>query len=420
MSNEGPMSSMAPEGRMPQGGHLYMQTNEIQNCVIHYLRAPDGKITEAGRYMTGGSGSGTFNYRSELRGLIVEGAHSVLLTPDRRLLFAVNARDNSVSSFGVGEDGKLTLMDAKRTGNIVTGRTGTAKSLAYAPSSRTLYVLHTFGPDHIRLMSVDHEGKLTTCLERYGASPSDKPDRVSTMVVVSPDERFLLVTATLDEVPAANPDGSPIFWIQRNGRPHSIASNAPDPDGLIVFPMGGNGALGDPLLQDGGGAAPWCPLFLNHRPNKFVVGYAIADGVSLATLGSDGKVTTGPVAQADTTIGRPSELCWMAITPDDRLVFTTMTGYGYITSWRLDGNVLSIAKDPACPKIVGDGTFRGLADNISSGPNDMWLTPDGAYLYQIYGNACKLVGYAVQSDGSLDEITSATIPYNSPQGLAGF
>ena len=51
---------------------------------------------------------------------------------------------------------------------------------------------------------------------------------------------------------------------------------------------------------------------------------------------------------------------------------------------------------------------------------DIWLTPDGAYLYQIYGNASKLVGYAVQPDGSLDEVTSASIPYNSPQGLTGF
>jgi len=30
------------------------------------------------------------------------------------------------------------------------------------------------------------------------------------------------------------------------------------------------------------------------------------------------------------------------------------------------------------------------------------------------------IGYAVQPDGSLEEITSAPIPYNSPQGLAGF
>ena len=110
----------------------------------------------------------------------------------------------------------------------------------------------------------------------------------------------------------------------------------------------------------------------------------------------------------------------MAITPDDRLVFATMTGCGYITSWRLDGNVLSIAKDPACPKVPGDGTFRGIGGIVGSGPNDIWLTPDGAYLYQIYGNASKLVGYAVQPDGSLDEVTSASIPYNSPQALTGF
>ena len=49
----------------------------------------------------------------------------------------------------------------------------------------------------------------------------------------------------------------------------------------------------------------------------------------------------------------------MAITPDDRLVFATMTGYGYITSWRLDGNVLSIAKDPACPKVPAPLGDRG-------------------------------------------------------------
>jgi hypothetical protein len=402
------------------GGHLYMQTNEVKNAIIHYYRSTNGALTEVERCLTGGSGAGAVNYRNYPLGLITEGAHSIVLTPDRRFLFAVNAGDNSVSSFGVGEDGKLTLLDAKRTGNIVTGKSGTAKSLAYASSSGTLYVLHTFGPDHVRLMSVDHEGGLTMRPERYSATTRDKPDRVPTMVVLSPDEKFLLVGSTIDELPTANPDGSAIVWVQRNGKPHSIASNAPDPDGLLIFPVGEHGVLGDPLFQDGGGAAPWYPLFLSHRRNQFVLGFAIADGVSLATIDSDGKVSTGPVVPADTSIGRPSELCWMALTPDDRLVFATMTGYGYITSWRLDGNVLSIAKDPACPKIPGDGTFRGIGGIVGSGPNDIWLTPDGAYLYQIYGNASKLVGYAVQSDGSLDEITSASIPYNSPQGLTGF
>src|SRR5689334_4448886 len=42
------------------GGHLYMQTNETRNAVIHYLRSASGTITEVERIPTGGSGSGVF------------------------------------------------------------------------------------------------------------------------------------------------------------------------------------------------------------------------------------------------------------------------------------------------------------------------------------------------------------------------
>ena len=50
----------------------------------------------------------------------------------------------------------------------------------------------------------------------------------------------------------------------------------------------------------------------------------------------------------------------------------------------------------------------------------VFFMTDGGYLYQIYANAAKLIGYATQPDGSLAEVTAATIPYQSPQGLAGF
>jgi 6-phosphogluconolactonase (cycloisomerase 2 family) len=418
------MAEMAGMGEgMVQGGHLYVQTNEIHNAVIHYLRSPNGALTEAERVLTGGAGSGVFKPISgeESAPNAFEGARSVILAPDHRFLFATNGGDNSVSSFAVGDDGKLTLLDVKRTGNIVPGRSGTAKSLAYAPSSRTLYVLHAFGPDHVRLMSVDADGKLTARIEGYTVNTPDKPRRVATMVALTPDERFLVVGTTFDQPAAANPDGSPILWERgMDGELRSVASNAPDPDGLIVFPVASHGALGEGLFQDGGGGSPWFPVFLNNRPDTFVIGYAVADGLALATIDEDGKVATGPVVKLGTSAGLPSELCWLSISPDDHWVFATSFGYGYVTSFRLEGNVLSVAKDPACPKVPGDGTFRALNNTVSSGPSDNWLTPDGSYLYQIYGNASKLVGYAVQSDGSLEEITCAPIPYNSPQGLAGF
>jgi len=241
-----PMAMSGPnETRMSNGhgGHLYTQTNEIKNCIIHYQWSANGSLTEVERCLTGGAGSGEFKPISgqESAPNAFEGAGSVILTPDRRFLFATNGGDNSVSSLRVGEDGRLTLLDVRPTGNPVEGRSGTAKSLAYAPASGTLFVLHSFGPDHLRLMSVDAEGKLAGRPERYTVNTHDKPNRVSTMVVVSPNEKLVFVGTTFDEPIVSTglyPDGSPILWVQRGGGAfHSIASNAPDPDGLAVFPL---------------------------------------------------------------------------------------------------------------------------------------------------------------------------------------
>jgi WD40 repeat protein len=423
MSYEQATPTQVPQQGMMAGGGLYLQTNETRNAIIRYVRAENGTLTEAERIYTGGAGSGVFKPISGQASApnAFEGAASVIMTPDRRFLFASNGGDNSVSSFAVTEDGKLTLLDVKRTGNVVEGRSGTAKSLAYAPSSGTLFVLHSFGPDHLRLMSVDSDGRLASRPERYSMNTPEKDQRVPTMVVLSPDGRYLIVGTTFDQLPTANPDGSPILWVKGpDGRAKSIASNAPDPDGLAVFPVGGDGTLGAPRFHDAGCGSPFYPAFLHGRPDHFVIGAAVGDGIVMATIDADGKISTGPLVRIDTSAGLPSELCWLAVSPDDRLVFVTNFGYSYLSSFRIQGNVASVAKDPACPKVPGDGTFRALNGTVSSGPSDNWMSPDGAYLYQIYGNASKLAGYAVRGDGSLEEITSVRIPYNSPQGLAGF
>jgi 6-phosphogluconolactonase (cycloisomerase 2 family) len=408
------------------GGHLYIQTNEIRNCVIHYRRAANGTITEVERIATGGAGSGTFKPISgqESAPNAFEGAGSVILSPDCRFLFTTNGGDNSVSSFSVDKDGRLTLLDTKPTGNAVEGKSGTAKSLAYLPAKGMLFVLHSFGPDHLRLMSVSEDGKLTPRMERYTANTKDKTDRIPTMAVLTPDGKFLIVGTTFDR-PIAHtglyPDGSPILWVQQpDGTFRVIASNAPDPDGLVVFPVLNDGRLGAAKFQDGKGASPFYIAFLHGRSDTFVIGYAVGDGCTIGTIDREGNLNIGPLVKIDTGPGLPSELCWLAVSPDDQLVYATNFGYSYVSAFRLNGNGLEIAKDPACKKVPGDGTARGLNTTVTSGPADNWITPDGDHLYQIYGNAAKLVGYATQPDGSLEEITSVAIPYNSPQGLAGF
>ena len=395
----------------PGAGHLYMQTNETRNAIVHYLWSTSGALTEVEHIPTGGAGSGVFRPIYEANGPnAFEGAGSVILTPDRRFLFTTNGGDNSVSSFSVGKAGRLRLLDVKATGNIVKGKSGTAKSLAYSASTRTLYVLHSFGPDHVRLMSVNGEGKLTVRPERYSVNMQNKTDRVSTMAVLSPDEKFLLVDINFDERPSVNPDGTAKF----------VLANERDRDGLVAFPVGGNGALGAPSFHDAGGPAPFYIAFLNGRPNTFINGIAGGNGLVMSSIDADGRIGISPLVPIDTSAGKPSELCWLAISPDDRSVFATSFGYSNLSSYHIDGGEPIIAKDPACPKVPGDGTFRAINGTVSSGPSDNWITPDGAYLYQIYGNASKLVGYATHADGSLSEITSAKIPYNSPEGLAGF
>ena len=424
MSNEMGMSKQL--GMNGRSGHLYMQTNEVKNVIIHYHRSANGGLTEVERVATGGAGSGTYKPISgqESAPNSFEGAGSVILSPDRKFLFATNGGDNSVSSFAVGDQGKLRQIDTRPTGNAVEGKSGTAKSLAYAPSKGMLYVVHSFGPDHIRIMSVSSDGKLTPRMEKYTCNTPDKPHRVPTMGVLSPDEKFLLVGTTFD-VPIAisgtYPDGSPILWVpQPDGTYRVVASNAPDPDGIVIHRVNADGTLSEGSFQDGGGGSPFYIQFLHNRPDTFIIGYAVGDGVALARIDEDGRIGVDKIVPIDTRRGKVAELCWLSVSPDDRLLYGTVFGYGHITSFQIDDLEIRVAKDPACPDVEGDGTFRGLCGDVSSGPSDSWISPDGAYLYQIYGNASKLVGYATKADGSLEEVTSVAIPYNSPEGLAGF
>src|SRR6201987_3349284 len=100
MKEMGMSKEMAMNGR---GGHLYMQTNEVKNAIIHYHRSANGTLTEVARVATGGRGSGTYKPISgqESAPNSFEGAASVILSPDRKFLFATNGGDNSVSSFAV-------------------------------------------------------------------------------------------------------------------------------------------------------------------------------------------------------------------------------------------------------------------------------------------------------------------------------
>src|SRR5262249_34084994 len=95
----------------------------------------------------------------------------------------------------------------------------------YGRASRTLFVVHTFGPDHLRLMSVDEKGNLKARPEQYSVNTKDWPNRGPTMAVLSPDGKFLIIGTTFDELPSKTyPDGSLVIWIPHGQTAHCTSS----------------------------------------------------------------------------------------------------------------------------------------------------------------------------------------------------
>lgn len=97
-------SSLSAATPPSAASHLYTQTNETSNKIIHYARNADGTLVEVERVATGGKGTNGYKIltrqKSAPDNLVSVGP--VILSADNSMLFAVNASDSSVSSFSVG------------------------------------------------------------------------------------------------------------------------------------------------------------------------------------------------------------------------------------------------------------------------------------------------------------------------------
>src|SRR5258706_7297556 len=109
-----------------------METIETRNAVVHYHRGADGKITEVDRVSSGGAGCGTFKPISgqESAPNSFEGAGSVILSSDRRFLFATNGGDNSGSSLAASPDRPASPIRNQTTADALVRKSGTAQTAA--------------------------------------------------------------------------------------------------------------------------------------------------------------------------------------------------------------------------------------------------------------------------------------------------
>ena len=248
---------------MASNGALYTQTNDPNgNAVQRFERAPNGSLTPAGTFATGGTGLATLGGR--------QGA--VELSGDGRYLYAVNAGSDSVSVFRT---------DQRRTRLIDTvGSRGVAPTSVDEHHGR-VYVLNSGGTPSVTAYWRLPGGSLWPIATRDLASGAQGAAQVS----VTPDGRSLVVSERLSN----RLETLPLDAFGRPGRPVVTASS-----GAVPFGFG--------ITQQG-------TIVVSEAGASSVSSYRLARGGSLSTLTASLLVGQGAA-------------CWVAVSPNGRFAYT--------------------------------------------------------------------------------------------------
>src|SRR5947199_10254827 len=109
-------------------GDVYVLSNQpVENAVIVFHRNADGTLLPGGSFPTGGAGFG-----SGPNPLGSQGA--LMLSADNRLLFAVNAGSDSITSFSVAAD-SLTALQTVPSGGTMPVSLTVYKDMLYVLNS---------------------------------------------------------------------------------------------------------------------------------------------------------------------------------------------------------------------------------------------------------------------------------------------
>ena len=134
-----------------KSGAVYVLTNQVSNAVAVFDRAPNGTLTPAGMFSTGGAGNPVPPPGdAPADPLASQGA--LVLSNNNKLLFAVNAGSNEISVLSVGND-SLTLVDKVSSGGV--------RPISLTLHGALLYVLNEGGTPNITGFTVSNTGELT-------------------------------------------------------------------------------------------------------------------------------------------------------------------------------------------------------------------------------------------------------------------
>ena len=330
-------------------GRVYTQSNAAEgNEVLVFERGAGGGLALAAHVATGGRGSGA--------GL---GSQSALaLSADGRWLFAVNAGSDDVSVFSLGHHG-LRLRARVATGGV--------HPIRVAAHDDLVYVLDAGGDGDVSGFRLGDDGALTP----LGRAPLANAAPSPAQVAFSPAGDLLVVTEKATNC---------IDTIALDGDGHAGAATCHPSAGQTPFGF----AFAAPELD-----------WFGNRYDRLVVSEAFGGAPGAATVSS--YLVAGdmidPLAPAVRT--EQTAACWIALARGGKYVYSTNTGSGSVTGFRLNG----------------DGALRLLAADGKSGDPGAGSLPIDAsvsdgFLDVLDGGTHALSTFRIRGDGSLSPVAT--------------
>lgn len=320
-------------------GAVYTLSNQVSgNKVMVYRRASDGELSLHAAFPTGGKGTGG--------GLGNQGA--VILTEDEKILLAVNAGSNTISSFKIlGNNLRL----------ISTVHSGGVTPISITQHDNLVYVLNADGDGNIAGFRIHYDGRLS----RIPGSKRPLSSKTAGAAQISfvNDGKVLVVTekATNKIITyTVNYYGVP-------GAFHSITSATPTPFGFAVR------GFGNIIVSEAAGGAPGASVLSSYRihPNG---------NINLL----EGTVSAGQTAA-----------CWVVVTDNKKFAYTTNTASNNISSFSVrSGGALDV--------------LSSIAATTETGPIDAGLSRDSRFLYVLNSGSGSIGGYSVNSSGGLSSV----------------
>ena len=329
---------------------VYTMSNAAAgNEILAFAQDANGGLTPAGGFPTGGLGTGG--------GLGNQGA----LSHDGEYLYAVNAGSDEVSVLRFTGTG-LELVDVESSGGD--------RPVSVTVDRGIVYVVNA-GSDSIAGFTVGEGGDLAPLAGSiHGLSGTGTG---AAQIQFSQDGRVLIVTEK--------------------------ATNS-----LVTFTLDHYGVPVDRQVFASPGATPF--------------GFAIGPGrriyVSEAAGGAPNasSVTSwyvSPQGALDvitpTAATLQSAACWVIVTPDGRFAYTTNTGSGTVSAFRIRAGGLELLD-------AGVAASTG----VGSAPIDVAITAGGRYLHVLSSGTDSLATFAIARDGSLSYVSEVT---GLPDGANG-